>query len=96
MTLEPAHHRIDERGLEVKGRLVAWEAILTEPLEHSADVLMLIFDRAAGPIDHRLQQAVMFGLALGPPGDVIAKHREIIRHDRVVLLIGPVTDDVSS
>ncbi|MBZ9743576.1 MULTISPECIES: hypothetical protein [unclassified Mesorhizobium] len=52
---------------------------------------MLVFDRAARPIDHRLQQVVMLGLAVRLPGDVVREHREIIRHDCIVLLIGPVT-----
>ncbi|CAH1660639.1 hypothetical protein CHELA1G11_12511 [Hyphomicrobiales bacterium] len=52
---------------------------------------MLVFDRAAGPIDHRLQRAVMLCLAVRLSGDVVREYREIIRHDRVVLLVGPVT-----
>lgn len=96
MTLEPAHHRVDERDLEIEGGLVAWDPVLTEPLEHCADVLMLVLDRAARPIDHRLKQSVMFSLAVRPPGDIIAKHREIIRHDCVILIGGPVTGHGSS
>ncbi len=53
--IEPAHHCIDERGLEIEARLLAWIPVLTEPLEHGGDVLMLVVDRSAGPVDHRLQ-----------------------------------------
>ena len=96
MTLEPAHHRIDELGLEIEGRRVAWDPVLTAPLEHGADVLMLELDRAPRPIDHRLQQAVMLGFTPGPPGDAVDEHREIVHHDRVGLLIGTVTSYGSS
>lgn len=47
-------------------------------------------------IHHRLQQAVMFGLAVGQPGDIVRKHREIVRRDRVALPVGPVAGRDSS
>lgn len=32
MMIEPAHHRIDERRLEIEGWPVAWDPVLTDPL----------------------------------------------------------------
>jgi hypothetical protein len=34
--------------------------------------------------------------AVGGAGDVVSEHREIVRHDRVVLLVWPVTGDGGS
>jgi hypothetical protein len=91
MPIEPTHHRVDERSLDIEGRLVAGDPVLTEALGRGADILMLVFDRTTWPADRRLQQTVMPGLAVGAPGDVVGEHREIVRDDRVVLLVGPVT-----
>lgn len=48
------------------------------------------------PRDRRLRSTDVIDvlsdrLAVGPPGDVVCEHREIVRHDRVVLIIEPVT-----
>ena len=59
----PAHHSVDERCMEIEGRLVARDTVLTEPLEHGADVLMLVFDRTTRAIDDHLQEAIVLGLA---------------------------------
>jgi hypothetical protein len=32
MAIEPAHDRVDERGLKIEGRLVAWDPILSANL----------------------------------------------------------------
>jgi hypothetical protein len=87
----PAVSSLGERGLETEGRLVIRDSVLTEPLELGADVLMLVFDRIAWAVDHCMQQAIVRGLALGPPADVVREHREIVRDDRAVLFVGPVT-----
>ena len=50
-----------------------------------------IFDRTARSAGHRLQRAIVLCLAVGLPGDVVGEHREIVRDDRVILLVGPIT-----
>lgn len=43
------------------------------------------------PPNYRLQEPVVLGLAVWLAGDVVGEHCEVIRNDRVVLLLGPDT-----
>ncbi|MEF3046724.1 hypothetical protein V3C85_05900 [Tabrizicola sp. L79] len=51
---------------------------------------MLELDRSLGPIiQQRQKPAPMLGLVVGATRYVVGQHREVIRDDQVVLLIGP-------
>ena len=60
-------------------------SLLAEALQRGADVSVLERDRAVRAPDPRLQRPVVRGLAVGPAGDVVGEHREMVRDDRVVL-----------
>lgn len=87
---EPARYCVDQRPLKIEGRLVSKDPTLPEPLEHGADVLMLVFDRTPRSSDKRLQPPVVLRFRIGAPGLVIGEHGEIVGNDRVVLIIGPI------
>ena len=87
---QPAHHGIHERHLEIEGRLVARDPVLTQPLQHGADVLVLELDRSLGATVQQGQKpAPVLSLVVGATCDVVGQHREVIRDDQVVLLIVP-------
>jgi len=85
-----ASHRVDQGCLEIEGGLVAGDPVLTEALQHRADILMLELDRPLGPtVQERQERTAMFGLAVGAPGQIVGQHREVICDDQVVFFIGP-------
>jgi hypothetical protein len=50
---------------------------------------MLPLDRSARVFNPLLQQTVMLGLAVGTARLIVGEHREIIRDDRVIMLVAP-------
>ena len=87
---QPSRHGVHQCHLEMEGRLVARDPVLTQPLQHGTDVLVLELDRSLGPIiQQRQKPAPVLGLVVGATTDVVGQHREVIRDDQVVLFIGP-------
>jgi hypothetical protein len=89
VVIEPPLHSIFQSHLKVEGWLVTENPFLTESLEDSTYVLMLVFDRRTRSANLRLKIAIVLGLVVGTPGDIVGQHREVIRDDQIVLLIGP-------
>src|SRR5690606_9149502 len=87
---QPPYHRVDERHLEIECRLVAGDLVLAEPLQNRADVLVLELDRSLRTaVQQRQERTAMLRLAVRASEDVVGQHREVIRDDQIVLLIGP-------
>jgi hypothetical protein len=87
---QPTRHSVNQRHLEIEGRLVARDPVLTEPFQHGADVLVFELDRSLGPIiQQRKKPSPVLGLVVGATRDVVCQHREVIRDDQVVLFVRP-------
>lgn len=67
-----------------------------ETLVRGTGILVLIFDRPSGPPGLRRDHAVVLSLRIQPTGLIVCQHLEIVRNDRVVLVVGPfITHDDS-
>lgn len=77
-------------GLIVERRLVPVDPGFAQPLQDRADVLVLVFDRAATAADLRLQLPIVIRLAVRFICEFLRQHREIVRDDHVVLAFRPV------
>lgn len=87
---QPPRHGNHQGHLKIERGLVAGDPVLTEPLQHRTDVLVLELDGPLGPVvQQRQERAPILGPALAARGDVVGQHREVIRDDQVIFFIRP-------
>ena len=90
MQLQPPHHHVDQRHLEIEGGLVAGDPVFAESLQNRADVLVLELDRSLRPVvQKRQERPAMLRLAVAAPGNVVGQPSQVSRDNHVRFFIHP-------